>query len=66
MADNQLQLLEQKIDELIALCQQLNQENQSLKADSISWLRERQDLMEKNELARSRVEAMINRLRTTE
>ena len=66
MADNQLQLLEQKIDELIALCQQLNQENQSLKADSISWLRELQDLMEKNELARSRVEAMINRLRTTE
>ena len=66
MADPHLQVLEQKIDELIALCQQLNRENQSLKADSAGWLRERQDLMEKNELARTRVEAMINRLRTME
>ena len=66
MADNQLQVLEQKIDELIALCQQLNRENQALKADSTSWQRERQDLMDKNALARNRVEAMINRLRTTE
>jgi len=66
MADNQLQLLEHKIDELIALCQQLNQENQALKADSTSWQAERQDLLGKNELARTRVEAMINRLRTTE
>jgi cell division protein ZapB len=66
MADNQLQILEQKIDELIALCQQLNRENQALKADSTSWQRERQDLMDKNALARNRVEAMINRLRTTE
>ena len=66
MADPHLQVLEQKIDELIALCQQLNRENQSLKADSAGWQRERQDLMEKNELARTRVEAMINRLRTME
>lgn len=66
MADPHLQVLEQKIDELIALCQQLNRENQSLKADCAGWQRERQDLMEKNELARTRVEAMINRLRTME
>jgi cell division protein ZapB len=66
MAENQLQVLEQKIDELIALCQQLNRENQALKADSAGWQSERQDLMDKNELARTRVEAMINRLRTME
>ena len=66
MAENQLQVLEQKIDELIALCDQLNRENQALKADSAGWQRERQDLMDKNELARTRVEAMINRLRTME
>lgn len=66
MADHQLQVLEQKIDELITLCRQLNRENQALKADSASWQSERQDLMEKNELARTRVEAMINRLRTME
>lgn len=66
MADNQLHVLEQKIDELIALCDQLNRENRALKADSAGWQRERQDLMDKNELARTRVEAMINRLRTME
>ena len=66
MADNQLQVLEQKIDELIALCDQLNREIRALKADSAGWQRERQDLMDKNELARTRVEAMINRLRTME
>jgi cell division protein ZapB len=66
MADNELQVLENKIDELIALCDQLNRENHALKADNASWQGERQDLMDKNELARTRVEAMINRLRTTE
>ena len=66
MADNELQVLENKIDELIALCDQLNRENQALKADNAGWQSERQDLMDKNELARTRVEAMINRLRTTE
>lgn len=66
MADNQLQLLEQKIDELIALCNELNRENQALKTDSASWHRERQDLIDKNELARTKVETMINRLRTME
>ena len=66
MAENQLQVLEQKIDELIALCDQLNRENQSLKAESRNWMLERQELMDKNDLARTRVEAMINRLRTRE
>ena len=66
MADPQLQSLEQKIDELITLCRQLNRENQSLKADMAGWQAERQDLMDKNELACTRVEAMINRLREME
>lgn len=66
MAENQLQALEQKIDELIALCDQLNRENHALKAETAAWQLERQDLMDKNETARTRVEAMINRLRTME
>ena len=66
MADNQIQLLEQKIDELISLCNELNRENQTLKADCAGWNRERQDLIDKNEMARGKVEAMINRLRTME
>jgi cell division protein ZapB len=66
MADNSLKDLEHKIDELIALCKELNRENRALKADNAGWRDERRDLMDKNELARSKVEAMIDRLRTME
>ena len=66
MAENQLKALEQKIDELITLCNDLNRENQMLKSDSAGWHQERQDLVDKNELARSKVETMIDRLRTME
>tara|TARA_R110000823_G_scaffold119998_21_gene244604 strand:+ start:9330 stop:9530 length:201 start_codon:yes stop_codon:yes gene_type:complete len=66
MADTQLKALEKKIDELIALCRDLDRENQTLKNDQAGWLRERQDLIEKNETARTKVEAMIHRLRTME
>jgi len=66
MADTPLQALESKIDELIALSRDLNRENQRLQGEKDGWLRERQDLINKNELARSKVEAMIVRLRSME
>lgn len=66
MADIQLKALEQKIDQLIGLCHELNRENTQLKAESAGWHEERRDLIDKNELARSKVETMINRLRTME
>lgn len=66
MAENPLKVLEQKIDELITLCAELNRENQALKTDSAGWHMERQELLDKNELARTKVEAMIDRLRTME
>jgi len=66
MAENQLKDLENKIDELVSLCRELNRENQALKADNAGWRDERQSLIDKNELARSKVEAMIDRLRTME
>jgi cell division protein ZapB len=66
MAANPLKELEQKIDELVSLCRELNQENRALKAEVAGWRDERRDLMDKNELARSKVEAMIDRLRTME
>ena len=64
MAENQLKVLEQKIDELITLCRDLNRENQRLKADHASWQQERKALMDKNQLAMNKVKAMIDRLRT--
>ncbi|MBM68844.1 MAG: TIGR02449 family protein [Haliea sp.] len=66
MADTQLQTLETRIDELIALCRDLNRENQRLKRENDSWRLEREDLISKNNLARNKVEAMIARLRSME
>ena len=66
MSGKQLKDLEKKLDELIALCRELNLENGALKAEVAGWRDERKDLMDKNELARTKVEAMIDRLRSME
>jgi cell division protein ZapB len=63
MSDNLLLTLETKLDKLILLCSRLQQENAEFKARESEWLRERERLIEKNELARSRVEAMITHLK---
>jgi cell division protein ZapB len=63
MSDNLLLSLETKLDKLILLCNRLQQENAELKARESEWHKERQRLIEKNELARNRVEAMIAHLR---
>ena len=66
MGQNQLKSLEKKIDELISLCTNLNRENQTLKLDSQGWDKERLGLIASNDLARTKVEAMINRLHALE
>lgn len=66
MPDSSLKTLEQKIDDLIGLCADLNRENFSLKADAFSWEQEKQDLLDKNELAKSKVQGMISRLKALE
>ncbi len=66
MAEHQLKALEKKIDELITLCGDLNSENQSLKRDSRGWHDERLQLVANNNLAREKVEALINRLQALE
>ncbi|PUA28222.1 MAG: TIGR02449 family protein [Cellvibrio sp. 79] len=63
MSDDLLLALETKLDKLILLCNRLQQENADLKTRESEWQRERVRLIEKNELARSRVEAMITHLR---
>ncbi|MBC8272812.1 MAG: TIGR02449 family protein [Gammaproteobacteria bacterium] len=56
--------LEAKIDELIHLIDELEQKQESLSADQDAWQEERRRLLEKNELAKTKVEAMIQRLKT--
>jgi cell division protein ZapB len=57
------QELEAKLDSLIELCLQLKRENQSLRARESSLAGERGKLLEQNEIARQKIETMINRLR---
>lgn len=63
MAINDLEALEEKVDELIALSEVLAQENHVLKAKQQSWTTERAKLVERNDLTKTRVESMIARLR---
>lgn len=63
MSNDLLLALETKLDKLILHCNRLKQENAELKARESDWQRERVRLIEKNDLARSRVEAMITHLR---
>lgn len=58
--------LEKKIDELVTLCDELYRENTMLKSSQSKWQEERVRLKEKNELARSRVDSMISRLKSLE
>lgn len=61
-----LQALETQVDELIHTCDQLSDENRALRDQQSTLVAERASLIEKSELARSRVEAMIARLKAME
>ena len=71
MPDNHATLTELKevagrVDRLLELCQRLAEENRSLRQSQEQLSAERSNLLAKNEQARSRVEAMIVRLRSLE
>jgi len=59
-------VLEGRLLELMSLCSGLRVENQSLKEQQGSLIEERAKLIEKNEMARSKVEQMIVRLKAME
>lgn len=61
-----LETLESRINELITLCEQLSRENGALRTQQSAWTTERAKLIEKNELAKSKVESMISRLKSLE
>lgn len=61
-----LKALEQRVDDLIRLCTRMDQEIKTLKAAERMLRDERSQLLRKNEDARSKVEAMIVRLRSLE
>lgn len=66
MADFDIDLLEQHVDTVLRKCEQLREENASLRASQEHLVAERAELIEKTELARSRLEAMVARLKAME
>lgn len=64
--DNDLKTLESRVDELIRTVERLKEENRSLREHQSSLVGERAKLIEKTELARTRVESMIARLKSME
>ena len=62
----ELEALEAKLDTLIAQFSQVKNENKSLKVKQDALVREKAKLLEKTTLAKTRVEAMIARLKAME
>jgi cell division protein ZapB len=58
--------LEQRIETLIGECKRLNSENRNLKTEHHSLMSEKTQLKEKNRLACSRLEKIVEKLRTLE
>ena len=64
--DLELQRIEKRVEELVKLCDQLREENRSLRQRQELLVAERAGLQQKNDLVRGRVEAMIERLKSME
>ncbi|PWB32738.1 TIGR02449 family protein [Pseudomonas sp. SDI] len=66
MQENELQALMGRFELLIERVEQLKRQNALLQAQEKSWREERAHLIEKNEVARRKVESMILRLKALE
>lgn len=66
MGELDLDKLEAQVENLVGICAQLKAENRSLRTHQEQLVHERAILIEKTELVRSRVEAMITRLKSLE
>ncbi|KAB2900701.1 MAG: TIGR02449 family protein [Xanthomonadales bacterium] len=64
--DHHLASIQERVDRLLLLCRTLQEENRSLRASQEQLASERAQLLARNEQARSRVEAMIARLKSLE
>ena len=63
MSEDSFQKVNLKVDQLIDLCAEMKRENQALKANESSWQNERQQLLEKNREAKSKLESILVRLK---
>ena len=61
-----IEILEIRVDDLIQKCDQLNIENQSLKENNQELSETQQSILKKNNLAKSKAETILERLRSFE
>ncbi len=61
-----IKVLEERIDDLIGVCRRLREENEGLRHSQESLIEERTKLAEKNKMARSRLESIVDRLKALE
>lgn len=66
MKNEQLKLLESRIDDLISACERLKKENHSLADGNSSMQNEHDELLEKTKQAKTRIKSMIERLKVLE
>ncbi|MEX2367508.1 MAG: TIGR02449 family protein [Pseudohongiellaceae bacterium] len=64
MTDPSFKTLEEKVDALIQLCAEMKKENQMLREKEHTWEVERGNLLNKNQLARNRLEKVLHRLKS--
>jgi len=61
-----IEILETRVDDLTQKCDQLNIENQSLKENNQELSETQQSILKKNNLAKSKAETILERLRSIE
>ncbi|MFL1405600.1 TIGR02449 family protein [Marinobacter sp. M1N3S26] len=66
MEQSELQAMAEKLDRLIERCRKLEQDNAAMRELQDEWNRERAQLLQRNDQAKNRIEAMIGRLRALE
>lgn len=66
VVEQELKQLESRLEELVVLVAQLQEENRALRHRHDALMTERATLLQKNEQVRARVEAMIGRLKAME
>ena len=63
MEKDELQQLEQQVDGLLRVRRRMSEENMLLKSQQSAWLTERTKLIERTEVARGRIDKMVERLK---
>jgi len=66
MEASQIKIFSDKVEQLLVHCQKLESDNTALKAQQEEWSGERIKLLQKNDLAKNKIESMIGRLKSLE